>query len=87
MSVNLRKDVEVRWENSTKEQEDSFEKHKTHLANPPILRVSEQGCPYMVDTDAIQYELGAILLQEQYIMGYAANHEFKKEWVAVGYCS
>lgn len=41
----------------------------------------------MVDTDAIQYEFGAVLLQEQEIKGDVANDVIEKEWVTIGFWS
>lgn len=42
-----------------------FEELKKNLADPPIFNLPKLGAPYLADTVARQYALGAVLLQEQ----------------------
>lgn len=44
-----------------------------NLGNPPVLGLSKLGGSYMVDTDASQYALRAVLLREQDFNGGTAN--------------
>lgn len=58
----LRKDAALDWPTPTEMQVIAFGKLKHVLANPQILGFSKQGCPFMIETDASQYELGTVLL-------------------------
>ena len=76
----LRKDAEPDWENPTEEQRNPFETLKARLISPPILALLKAGRPYMIDTDASAYQLGAMLLQQQ--------DEYKpNDWVTIEYWS
>lgn len=61
----LRKDAEVDWDNPTEEQANALENLKYALANLPILGLPKRGRPFMIDSDASQYALDAVLLLEQ----------------------
>ena len=61
----LWKDAEPDWKNPTYEQTKAFETLKTRLIWPPVLALRKAGRPYMIDTDASAYQLGATLLQQQ----------------------
>ena len=61
----LRKVAEPDWNNPTDAQMEAFETLKERLISPPILALPKAGRPYMIDTDASAYQLGATLLQQQ----------------------
>ena len=73
----LRKDAEPDWENPTDEQTKSFETLKTQLISPPILALPKAVRPYMIDTDASAYQLGAALLKKQ-------DEDKPNNWVPIG---
>ena len=75
----LRKDAEPDWDSPTPDQLQAFETLKRKLVTPPILRLPKTNKPYMIDTDASAYQLGATLLQKQ--------NKTKNEWKRIGYCS
>lgn len=67
---------------------------RTSRANPPVLGMPKRGCPYIFDTVARRYALGAILLQKlevtadhrKYWKKKGTNADTpEKEWVAIGY--
>ena len=76
----LRKDAEPDWESPTDEQTKAFETLKARLISPPILALPKASRPYMIDTEASSYQLGAALLQQQ-------DDDKPNDWVPIGYCS
>ena len=76
----LRKDAEPDWENPTDEQTQAFETLKARLISPPILALPKTARPYMIDTDASAYQLGATLLQQQ-------DEDKPNDWVHIEYWS
>ena len=70
----LRRDAEPDWENPNDEQTKEFETIKARLISPPILALPKAGLPYMIDKEAIAYQLGATLLQQQ-------DEEKPDDWV------
>ena len=76
----LRKDAEPNWENPSEEQTKAFETLKARLISPPILALPKTGRPYMIDTDASAYQLGATLLEQQ-------DEDKPNDWVPIGYWS
>ena len=76
----LRKDAEPDWENPTDEQTKAFETLDARLISPRILALPKAFRPYVTDTDASAYQVGATLLQQQ-------EKEKPNDWVRIGYCS
>ena len=66
--------------NPTEEQLSSFEELKARLTAPPILALPKANRPYMIDTDASAYAIGAVLLQQQ-------DENYPTSWATVGYWS
>ena len=76
----LTKDSTANFTEPTEEQTEAFDALKGAMIRPPILALPKPGRPYMIDTDASSYALGAALLQQQ----DPAN---PTEWATVGYYS
>ena len=76
----LRKDAEPDWGKPTDEQTKAFDTLKTRLMSSPMLPLPKDGLPYVIDTDASVYRLGATLLQQQ-------DEEKPNYWVPIGYWS
>ena len=76
----LRKDEEPDWDDPTDTQMEAFETLKERLISPPILARPKAGRPYMIDTDASAYQLGATLLQQQ-------DEEKPNDWASIKYWS
>ena len=76
----LRKNAGNDWHNPTEEQLRSFEELKARLTAPPILALPKATRPYMIDTDASAYAIGAVLLQQQ-------DEDDPTSWATVGYWS
>ena len=74
----LPKDAEPDWDSPTNDERDAFETLKRNLVTPPILGLPKANRPYMMDTDASAYQLGATLLQQQ-------NETEPNEWTPIGY--
>ena len=74
------KDAETDWESPTDEQTRAFETLKTRPIPPLVLALPKAGHPYMIDTDACAYQLGAMLLQQQ-------DEEKANDCAPVGYWS
>ena len=79
LNYMLRKDAEPDWENPTNEETKAIETLKARLISPPIV-LPKTGRPYMIDTDASAYQLGATLLQQQ-------KEDRPNDWVPIGYWS
>ncbi|CDF34106.1 unnamed protein product [Chondrus crispus] len=71
-----RKDLDPDFYNLTELQIQAFENLKKCIIAPPILALPRHGRPYMIDTDASDYQLGCTLLQ---------GHEEPNDWRPVGY--
>ena len=78
LNTMLKKDASPDWTNPTDAQTNAFETLKTILVSPPVLHLPKAGRPFMIDTDASAYQLGATLLQQQ-------NEDKPNEWVPIGY--
>ena len=76
----LRKDADLDWDSPTNDELEAFETLKRKLVTPPILGLPNANRPYMIDTDASAYQLGAKLLQQQ-------NETEPNEWTPIGYWS
>ena len=61
----VKKDAKPNCHEPTQEARDAFEFLKKQFVAPPVLALPKRGCPYMIDTDASAYQLGATLLQQQ----------------------
>ena len=57
-----RKNVKYVW---ASEQQEAFEKLKQLLTTAPVLAYPRDDCKYILDTDASNYALGAVLSQMQ----------------------
>ena len=83
LSDILKKDSETDWDQPivpTEEQQEEFDTLKSRLIKPPILALPKVGRPYMIDCDASQYGIGAVLLQQK-------EESKPTEWATVGYFS
>ena len=80
LSSMLKKDLKIDWQSPTSAQLEAFETLKNQLVKPPILSLPMKGRPFMIDTDASGYQLGAALLQQQ-------DKDNPKEWVPIGFYS
>ena len=76
----LKKDANPTWDDPKPAAVEAFEMLKRKLISPPVLSLPKRGRPYMIDTDASAYPLGATLLQQQ-------DPSNPKEWVPVVYWS
>ncbi len=61
----LKKDANPTWDDPKPAAVEAFETLKRKLISPPVLALPKRGRPYMIDTDASAYQLGATLLQQQ----------------------
>ena len=80
LTAMLCKDADVDWSSPTDKQLEAFEHLKSRLTTPPILSLPKKGRPFMIDTDASKYQLGAALLQQQ-------DEEDPKDWKLIGFYS
>ena len=76
----LSKDAEPDWDDPSPDQIEAFDTLKARLVAPPILGLPMKDRPFMIDTDASAYQLGATLLQQQ-------SDERPTEWTPIGYWS
>ena len=76
----LKKDANPTWDDPKPAAVEAFETLKRKLISPPVLALPKRGRPYMINTDASAYQLGATLLQQQ-------DPSKPKEWVPVRYWS
>jgi len=49
----------------TSECQEAFDELKTRLTSSPVLALPKNGCRYIIDTDASDHGIGAVLQQEQ----------------------
>ena len=80
LNAMLRKDAEPDWDSPTNEELEAFETLKPKLVTPPILGLPKANRPYMIETDASAYQIGATLLQQQ-------KETEPNEWTPIGYWS
>ena len=76
----LTKEGAPNWLNPTEKQRSAFDSLKEALVRPPVLALPVAGRPFMIDTDASAYQVGATLLQQQ-------DEEDPKSWATIGYWS
>ena len=62
LTMLTRKNIKWQW---SKEQEDAFEGLKTALSEAPVLRPPQWGKPWIIDCDASNTAVGAVLSQEE----------------------
>jgi transposase InsO family protein len=71
----------------TNEQETAFKALKDAISTAPVLKFPVKGAPYILDTDASNYGIGAVLSQmvdgKEMVLGYASRTLSKQEQ---GYC-
>ena len=67
-------DVKFQWDESC---QDSFEKLKARLTTTPVLALPDDDLPYVLDTDASDYAMGAVLSQlhdgQERVIAYASR--------------
>ena len=80
LNAMLKKDATPNWEDPSESQRAAFEELKRRLTSPPVLVLPKRDRPFMIDTDASSYQLGAVLLQQQ-------NESDPNDWSPVGYWS
>ena len=70
----LKIEIELTW---GAEQEEAFEKIKTYLSSPPVLKVPRRGVPFRLYVAAEDKVIGAVLTQEtegkEYIITYLSR--------------
>ena len=76
----LKKDANPTWDDPKPAAVKAFETLKRKLISPPVLALPKKGLPYVIDTDASAYQLGATLLQQQ-------DPSNPKECLPIGYWS
>jgi hypothetical protein len=68
-------------------QEIAFKALKDAISTAPVLKFPVKGAPDILDTDASNYEIGAVLSQmvdgKEKVLGYASRTVSKQEQ---GYC-
>ena len=74
------KDANPTWDDPKPTAVEAFETLKRKLISPTVLALLKRVLPFMIDTDASAYQMGAMLLQQQ-------DPSNPKEWVPVGYWS
>ena len=72
------KEAKPDWNTPTDEQLRSFNDLKQRLVHPPVLALPKPDRPFLIDTDASAYQLGAALLQQQ-------DENNPNEYVPVGH--
>ena len=80
LTAMLRKDATPNWDDPTASERSAFEELKERLTSPPVLVLPKRDRPFMIDTDASAYQLGAVLLQQQ-------DEANPSVWSPVGYWS
>ena len=80
LNAMLRKDAEPDWDSPTNDELEAFETLKRKIITPPIVGLPKANRPYMIDTHASAYQLGATLLQQQ-------NETKPNKWTPIGYWS
>uniref|UniRef100_A0A0N5BH08 RNA-directed DNA polymerase n=1 Tax=Strongyloides papillosus TaxID=174720 RepID=A0A0N5BH08_STREA len=80
----LSEKVEFQW---GKEQDDAFELLKKELTNAPIMKKPDMNKKFVIHTDASEYAIGAVLLQEDEdnqlrVVSYASRtlRDIEKRW-------
>lgn len=90
----LKKDAEVQRKNPPEVKFNDFRDLKKSLPSPLIVGLQKRGCRYMVDTDASNYDLLAVLLndkeksaenREKYMKEGKTSGDSATEWVTIGY--
>ena len=80
ISDMLRKNAGNDWHNSTEEQQSSFQELMARLIAPPSLALPKAHRPYLIDTDASAYAIGAVLLKQ-------LEENDPTSWATIGYWS
>ena len=78
LTAMLRKDAAPNWDDPTASECSAFEELKERLTSPPVLVLPKGDRPFMIDTDASTYQVGAVLLQQQ-------DEANPSVWSPVGY--
>ncbi|CAN8067637.1 unnamed protein product [Agarophyton chilense] len=65
LNSKLEKNKPFNFETLTDTEHEAFEKLRQRLIRPPILAISRQDMPYVLDTDACDIQVGCVLLQKQ----------------------
>ena len=69
-----KKDAKFTWSNAC---EDAFQEIKQKLCNAPVLKIPDMDKPFVVQTDASDVAMGAVLLQEvegkRHVVAYASQ--------------
>lgn len=74
----MRKETEVDWDLLIQNELEAFENLKKILANPPVRRVSQRGCPYVVDKNASNLALEAVLMKGKEVNGESTSERDDK---------
>lgn len=65
LKAMLKKYAEVEWGNPTEDEMNSFQRLRDCFVRPSVLGLPKAGRPYRIGTDASQYGLGAVLMQQK----------------------
>ena len=76
----LGKNSDVDWGHPTEPQRNAINNIKEALVTPPVLALPRLDRPFMIDTDASAYQVGAVLLQQQ-------DDDNPRTWATIGYWS
>ena len=80
LSAMTQKDAKPNCTSPTKPQLEAFETLRERLSTPPVLALPKPGRPFLIDTDASAYQLGAALLHQQ-------DETNPNDYVPIDYCS
>ena len=65
LTAKLQKDRPFNFGPLNKEETEAYERLRDSMISPPVLALPTAGKPYVLDTDACDYQVGCVLLQEQ----------------------
>lgn len=74
----IQKGSQPYWGNPKPDQDSYFKELKQALVEPPTLSLQKRKRPFMIDTDARKYAMGATLLPQQ-------DQADKNTWATIRY--
>ncbi len=79
----LKKDIKINLKDP--QYVDSFEKLKTLLVNPPILKYPDFHKKFKISTDASNHAIGAVLIQDNHSVSFASRtlNEHEKRYATI----
>lgn len=73
----LRKDVNPTWNDPPYEKQQAFHALKHRLVEPPVVELSVDNRPFLVDKKSWAYQIGVTFIQEQ-------DDDNPKNWATIG---